>query len=102
MTDLAKSGDGRRLLTLPASLDLTAASWLKQNLEKALAEGTGLDIDAGSVQRVTSPCLQVLAAAVKSFQQVGGPAMRFSAVSPAMSEIASVLALEEALSLRGE
>jgi len=81
------------MLTLPAVLDLTSAASLKAELLAALARGDGLEIDGSEVQRITTPCLQVLASAARAFAQAGGPPLKFSKKSPALLEVASVLAL---------
>lgn len=69
--------------TLAPVLDLTAAADLKQALLEA---GSGATIDASAVQRITSPCLQILAAAVQ-----GGA--RMAPASAALVETAAVLGL---------
>lgn len=93
--------DGTIQLALPAVLDLTVGAELKRNLESALVKGCGVDLDAGNVQRVSSPCLQVLAAAVASFREAGGPMLRFGNVSAEFRETASTLGLDEVLGIRG-
>ncbi|MGO8713522.1 MAG: STAS domain-containing protein [Rhizomicrobium sp.] len=101
MAELAPPGEGTPQLALPAVLDLTTGSELKRQLESALVKGCGLDIDAGQVQRVASPCLQILAAAAKSFVEAGGPALRFGAVSPEFRETVSTLGLDEIFAIKG-
>jgi anti-anti-sigma regulatory factor len=86
-------------ITLPAVADLTEAGALKQRLEQALASGTGLTVDASAVQRISSPCLQVLVAGVTSFTKAGGEALTISNPSEAVRETASVLGLMNALGL---
>jgi chemotaxis protein CheX len=86
-------------VVLPAVADLTEAGPLKQNLEKALASGTGLTVDASAVQRISSPCLQVLVAGVAAFAKAGGAALSISNPSEAFRETASVLGLMNALEL---
>jgi len=90
---------GKPVLILPAMLDMTVAPDLKRDLQAALSRGEGLHVDAGAVARVTSPCLQVLTAAAREFAQAGGPAMAFTSLSPAFSEIAASLALTAALGI---
>jgi len=87
------------VLVLPAILDATVAAELKQELQLALGRGDGVDIDAGAVNRVTCPCLQVLAAAFRQFAQAGGPALTYTSISPAFSDTACGLALSEALGI---
>jgi chemotaxis protein CheX len=86
-------------VTLPAVADLTEAGPLKQHLEKALASGNGLTVDASAVQRVSSPCLQVLVAGVTAFANAGGASLSISNPSEAFRETASVLGLMNALEL---
>jgi anti-anti-sigma regulatory factor len=86
-------------VTLPAVADLTEAGPLKERLEKALATGSGLTVDASAVQRVSSPCLQVLVAGVSAFAKAGGAALKISNPSEAFRETASVLGLMNALEL---
>lgn len=86
-------------VTLPAVADLTEAGPLKQRLEQALASGTGLSVDASAVQRISSPCLQVLVAGVASFAKAGGAALAIIDPSEAFRETASVLGLMNALEL---
>jgi anti-anti-sigma regulatory factor len=84
---------------LPAVADLTQAGPLKQRLEQALSSGTGLTVDASAVQRVSSPCLQVLVAGVAAFAKAGGAALTISNPSEAFRETVSVLGLMNALEL---
>ncbi len=81
------------MLTLPAVLDLTVATSLKTDLQAAIAGGEGLEIDCSQVQRVTSPCLQILIAAKRGFEEAGGPAMNLANVPPAFTDVLNVLAL---------
>ncbi len=84
---------------LPAVADLVEAGTLKARLEQSLAAGTGLTVDASAVQRISSPCLQVLVAGVSSFAKAGGPSLEIGEPSEAFRETASVLGLIEALGL---
>jgi len=88
---------GQTMFILPAILDLTEVVALRNTLQAALSRGEGLEIDASQVARVTSPCLQVLAAAVRGFAQAGGPSLRLTNPSPAFSETARVLDLDSVL-----
>lgn len=92
----AEESDG---VVLPPVADLTAAAPLKSRLEAALASGSGLTVDASAVQRISSPCLQVLAAAVASFATAGGAALAIGDPSDAFRETVSVLGLTNALKL---
>jgi anti-anti-sigma regulatory factor len=84
---------------LPAVADLTEAGPLKQRLEQALASGSGLTVDASAVQRISSPCLQVLVAGMAAFAKAGGASLSISNPSEAFRETASVLGLMNALEL---
>jgi anti-anti-sigma regulatory factor len=101
MTDLAATVDGTPQLVLPPVLDLTLVADIKRQLEEALARGAGIDIDASQVQRVTTPCLQLFAAAMKSFVQAGGPAMHFASLSSEFRETVTALGLETVLGIKG-
>ena len=90
--------NGKQLLVMPAVLDLTTADTLKQSLLNALACGPVVEIDAGAVQRITSPCLQVFAAAAKGLPEIGGT-MRFTNVPDIFRETADTLGLSELLGL---
>ncbi|HEY0282461.1 MAG TPA: STAS domain-containing protein, partial [Rhizomicrobium sp.] len=89
--------DGR--ITLPAVVDLLQAGMLKAQLERGLASGCGMTITASAVQRVSSPCLQVLAAGVSAFEKAGGPSLTIADPSPAFLETVSMLGLTDALRL---
>lgn len=89
------------MLALAPILDLPAAAPLKQQLEAALGDAAGVDIDASAVQRVTTACLQVLASAAKTAAEAGGAALRIQNPSPAFMEAVAMLALAPALSLPG-
>lgn len=77
------------VLMLPAVLELSQGAALKSELAAAML------IDAGQVQRVTSPVLQLLAAAVAA-------GARFTAASEALREAAQTLGLTAALNLPGD
>jgi anti-anti-sigma regulatory factor len=80
------------IIKLVPVLDLTAAEPLQRELLSAFAEGGAVTVDASPVQRVSSPCLQVLAAAVR----LGA---RVTDASPAFDETARTLDLTGALGL---
>ncbi len=58
-------------LNLGELLDLNAAAPLKEALQKAVAKGCPLTLDAGSVERLSTPCVQILIAAVTAIEAVG-------------------------------
>lgn len=59
---LTTNGDGAQI-ALPAVLDLCAAEPLKAAFDKALAGGRPLTVDAEGVERLSTPCIQILIAA---------------------------------------
>lgn len=83
-------------VALPAVLDITAAAELKSVLLEALAGG-GADVDARAVQRVTSPCLQVLVAAARD--AASAERFRLHSVPEVLSEAIDRLALREVLGM---
>jgi chemotaxis protein CheX len=58
-------------LTLSSVLDLRAASALKDTLQQGLGQGVALAIDASSVARMSTACVQVITAFVLSAQRAG-------------------------------
>lgn len=94
----AGEGNGDNVM-LPAVADLTEAGPLKQKLEQALASGNGIIVDASAVQRISSPCLQVLVAGVNAFANAGGTSLTIENPSDAFRETVSVLGLMNALRL---
>jgi chemotaxis protein CheX len=85
---------------LPAVADLVEAGRLKTCFEQALATGMGIEVDASGVQRISSPCLQVLVAGVSAFAKAGGPSLVIAQPSEAFRETVSVLGLMDALGLK--
>ena len=88
-------------VALPAVVDLPHASILKAQLERGLAGGCGITIDGSAVQRISSPCLQVLVAGVKTFVEAAGPPMTIVNPSAALLETVSTLGLADALNMVG-
>jgi anti-anti-sigma regulatory factor len=82
-------------INLAPVLDLTAADSLKQELLTALAISGEVAIDAGQVQRVSSPCLQVLAAAAQRNARVTNASAAFRETAEAL-DLAAVLGLGNA------
>ena len=97
MCGITTGSDGR--LMLPAVFASPQAGPLKTEIERSLAGGVGMTIDASQVQRVSSLCLQVLAAGVRAFGAAGGAALTIVNPSPAFLETASVLGMKSALGL---
>ena len=101
MSNVSRNPDGQPVLVLPAVLDLSAASGLKRDLQESLLARQGLEIDARAVQRISSLCLQLLASAAQAFAAADAPGLRFSGVSQSFAEMASGLALSQALGIEG-
>ena len=86
-------------VTLPAVADLTSARPLKEQLMQFFTAGASVTIDASEVQRLSSPCLQVLVAGKQSFAKAGGASLVITNPSDAFRETVSVLGLMDALEL---
>ena len=93
----------RLRVVLPAIADLTVAADLKQSFIEALDSGRGIEVNAGEVQNITSPCWQILVAAAKTFRE-GGVETLFAvtSASPAFREAAETLGIQQALGLKEE
>jgi chemotaxis protein CheX len=63
ITSVSGTGGGR--YSLPATLDLTAARDVRERLV-AMLSGSGVVLDMSSVDRMSTPCMQVLLAAGRS------------------------------------
>lgn len=100
--NFVRTPSGKPQMALPPIVDLACASDLKAMLVEALDSRTGLDIDASGVQRITAPCLQILAAAAQSFGEAGGPPLVFSKASAAFWDAALILAIDLVLGAKGE
>lgn len=85
-------------LALPAAMDLTTAAELKQMLLAAVDSAKPIVVDAANVQRITTPCFQVLVAAARDMQKTGG-SMKIVNVPDVFREPAQTLGLCEALGL---
>ena len=73
------TGAEEALFVLPSSLDLVAAGPLCRQLQERLLSGASLLLDASGVDRVSTPCLQVLVSARQSAEARG---MRFELRDP--------------------
>lgn len=82
------------LITLAPVLDLPAAVDLKRELLEGFSASATPVIDASQVQRITTPALEVLAAAVRRGASIQG-------ASPALADTAGILGLLAALNLEG-
>lgn len=63
--------DGGRRLKLPPVLDMLAAEGLREALKESLVLGGRLEIDAGQVERLSTPCIQVLVAGSRALTDSG-------------------------------
>ena len=61
------------VIDLDADLDLVAATALKEQLLEASGQGGAVTVDASSVERLTTPCAQVLVAAARSLAEQDRP-----------------------------
>lgn len=93
----ATASAGGAALALSPSLDLTEAEGLCQALRQGLLQG-GLVLDGSAVERVSTPCLQVLAAAAAS-AAASGAVFRLCHASSALSTAISQLGLVAAIPL---
>jgi chemotaxis protein CheX len=91
----AAAQDRIAYLILPPSLDLTEAEGLCQALRDRLHEGALL-LDASMVERISTPCLQVLAAAAASAMRRGAE-FRLRHASTAFSAAIADLGLTAAI-----
>ncbi len=69
---IAKAEDGTQL-KLAAAMDIRAADPLLQTVQEALAGGGKIVIEASAVDRLSTPCVQVLIAALQHMEQNGIP-----------------------------
>ena len=80
----ARKGISR--IDLGSVLDIRAAEPLKEVLRKALSKGKPLTLDAGSIERMSTPCIQVLIAAATALKEAGAV---FTLASPSDTFIES-------------
>ena len=59
---------GTSRINLGPVLDIRAAEPLKDVLRKALSKGKPLAVDAASIERMSTPCIQVLIAAATAMK----------------------------------
>ena len=78
---------------LPAILDITRAQDLHATMI-ARVKGGAVVVDASAVERVSTPCIQVLLAAARSAEQVG-TSFRISNASEALVAALADLGLSE-------
>jgi anti-anti-sigma regulatory factor len=73
------TGAEEPLFVLPSSLDLPAAGPLCRQLQEQVLSGGPVLLDGAAVDRVSTPCLQVLVAARRSTESRG---LRFELRDP--------------------
>lgn len=83
-------------LALAPVLDMRQAALLREALLAALAEGTPICLDGGAVERLTTPCAQVLLAAAADAARRHIP-FRFNNVSPTLGAGFTALGLASTL-----
>ncbi len=76
----------KSVFTLPNMLNLGAAEELRENFIQQLVVGTDINIDASNVDTITTPCLQVLISAGRSFEEVGN---KVSIQNPTVAVVAA-------------
>jgi anti-anti-sigma regulatory factor len=86
--------------TLPPVLDLAGAELLHQQLRAACAQDSGIALNGAEVERVSTACLQVMAAAARSMRDRGLP-FTLDAPSPALSAALADLGLSPLLAGAG-
>ena len=69
---LVANGKKESRVTLGPVLDIRAATPLRDRLQKALKRGKPILLDAAQVDRLSTPCIQVLLAAGKSAEAGAG------------------------------
>jgi anti-anti-sigma regulatory factor len=80
-------------------LDHAVVHDLKVALTECLAWGHGVEVNASEVSRLSTPAMQVLAAAYSTAKQANSSTMQLIAPSQAFRDFAATLAIEEALGL---
>ena len=81
---------GPAILPLPARLDAAATADLRQAL--LVRRGQPLELQAGDVERVSTPAVQVLLAAARTWA-ADGQAFRLADAAPALQDAARCLGL---------
>src|SRR3546814_967026 len=69
---ISKADDATQL-SLVASMDLRAADPLLHSFHEIMAQGGKVVIDAAAVDRLSTPCVQILVSAVQHMEQHGIP-----------------------------
>lgn len=98
MSEDFDQGGEATVIALHPVMDLTTAAELKSALLSAIEKGAPIAVDAANVQRITTPCFQVLVAAAGDVQKAGG-SMKFLNVPDVFREPAETLGLSGLLGL---
>lgn len=93
MAEDASMAERGRTIVLPVVLDAIVAPALKLQLEAACAQPSDLVLDSSAVQRVTTPCLQVLASGVRTFARMGSGTISFGNSSQEFRETVQTVGL---------
>jgi len=90
------SGDSETQLVFEPVLDVARARDLYHTLNAALAGATTLELDASRVERIDTAALQLLAVFCRAAHEAGRR-LRWRAASPAFSNAAALLDLDDLL-----
>jgi len=69
---VSKVDDGMQL-TLAATMDIRAAEPLLHSVQEVLASGSKVTVDASAVDRLSTPCVQVLISGIQQMEQSSIP-----------------------------
>ena len=86
--------DSSQKIELAPVLDLAYADKLKELLLTALAAGNDIWLDAGKVDRITTPCLQLFVAVARELSENGG-SFKITQASEAVVTALKDIGLEE-------
>ncbi len=98
MSEDQKENGNKPAMVLPKVLDISSAGMLKNSLLSVIVDGATVELDAEQVQRVTTPCLQVLASAAKHSEVHGGE-LRIINVPDEFRSAVQILGLGEILGI---
>ena len=84
--------------TLARELDLLAAEALKNDLLALLHKDSDLIINGGEVERVATPCIEVLVAAAAAFGE-GGRSFKIAEPSPSLCDSFEAVGLADRIEL---
>ncbi|NVK18304.1 MAG: STAS domain-containing protein [Methylocystaceae bacterium] len=86
----------KAIIRLQPILDMSASDDLLESLRSCIPAHKKMVLDAGDVERVSTPCIQVLLAAAKKMKQVGGQ-FSIENVTPKFEQSMRELGLSEYL-----